>query len=522
MRTGGILLPVFSLPSVYGAGSFSTEARAFISRLREAGASWWQILPLTRTGWSFSPYDSISAFAGDPLYIDPEALREQGLLTEEDLLECAGACKSTGDHIDYPSVSSARERLLRKAYRRISALPAPVKETLFAGFQKFSGENAYWLRDYALFMALSEKYGAAWRKWPEELKRRDPAAIKKAHEEYLPETTYHAWVQYEFHREWEKLHAFARDNGVRILGDIPIYVSMESCDVWQSPVVFQLDEDLQPLSVSGCPPDAFSESGQLWNNPLYAWAGAEEEVLRWWTGRIAHTFRLFDAVRIDHFRGLESYYSIPAGSENALTGHWEKGPGMRFFSHIREKLGDLPFFAEDLGYITPEVRELLRETGCPGMKVLEFAFDSGEENPYLPSNFETDNSIVYTGTHDNDTLVSWFRELPDYKKDFVRWYLRTRQEESASRKAGELLAPGKALSEEEGTAAALILLVLSSRADTAVIPMQDLLLLGGEARMNVPSVPLGNWAWRLEKGLFSEDLAAGLRELNRITSRLPG
>lgn len=490
MRRAGILLPVSSLPSRYGIGSLSKEAYAFVDFLKAAGQSLWQILPLGPTGYGDSPYQSFSTFAGNPYYIDLEQLIEKGWLTKR---ECAAY--STGKDetkVDYEKIYKSRFKILKKAYER-SEIEADEK------YQWFCGENAYWLEDYALYMAVKEVFGnKAWIEWAEDIRLRWENAMEYYKTTYEREIGFYKFVQYLFFEQWNRLKEYANQNGVQIIGDIPIYVAYDSADTWAAPWNYQLDENRRPIAVAGCPPDAFSKTGQLWGNPLYDWKRHRESGYEWWISRIAACFRMYDIVRIDHFRGFDEYYAIPFGDETAEHGHWEKGPGIELFWKIKERFGERKIIAEDLGFLTESVIELVRQTGYPGMKILEFAFDSRESGDYLPHNY-TKNSVLYTGTHDNQTLVGWYEELSKEDRHLAERYLDMKRKKDIHWQ--------------------FIRAAYASVSDTVVIPMQDCLGLGKEARFNTPSTLGGNWQWRLKKGQCSDELAAALSDLSGLYGR---
>ncbi len=496
MRKNGILLPVSSLPGSYGIGCFSKEAYRFVDALKKAGQSYWQILPLGPTGYGDSPYQSFSTFAGNPYFIDLETLCAEGLLTKE---ECAAA--DFGDDpekIAYDKLYNSRFVLLRKAYAR--ALDKGVLAS--PAYEAFLEEEESWLSDYTLFVALKQNQGGAcWDLWEEPLRLREPAALAAAKEELAEEISFYSYLQYLFRKQWRALKAYANAKGIQIIGDIPIYVAFDSADLWANPDLFQLDEDHLPVAVAGCPPDAFSATGQLWGNPLYDWKRHEESGFAWWLGRISHCFGIYDLIRIDHFRGFDEFYAIPYGDKTAEFGKWMPGPGMKLFEAVKEALGELPIIAEDLGFLTDSVRKLLKDSGFPGMKVLQFAFDSREESDYLPHNYEK-NCVVYTGTHDNDTLMGWLQVISREDLEMVTAY------------AGLDVLP------KTEHAWALIRLAMTSTADTCILPVQDFLQIGSEGRINTPSTAAGNWCWRMKEGAFTEEMQKRLLRLTKVTGRL--
>lgn len=492
MRRCGVLLPVFSLPSKYGIGCFSREAYEFIDRLQEAGQSCWQILPLGPTSYGDSPYQSFSTFAGNPYYIDPQDLLDRGWITKR---QCDGY--DFGDDpekIDYAKMFESRFRMLWEAFQN-----SDISQN--GDFQKFREENRHWLDDYALFMAIKASFdNVCWVEWDEDIKTRKPAALKAYGEKFARETEFYRFQQYLFQLQWKKLKAYANGKGIRIVGDIPFYVALDSSDAWANPELFQFDEDCNPTAVAGCPPDAFSATGQLWGNPLYRWEYHKKTGYRWWISRMAASYQMYDVVRIDHFRAFDAYYSIPAGAKTAETGEWKPGPGYEFFAAVKKELGKRDVIAEDLGFLTPSVRKLVQKTGYPGMKVLQFAFDSREESDYLPHNY-TQNCVVYTGTHDNDTVRGWYGSLQRGDKRFCDRYLNL----SGSRK--------KEIHWE------MIRAAYASVADLAMIPMQDFLGLGNEARINLPSTLGINWQWRMQPDAFTPGLAEQMRNLAALYGR---
>ena len=492
MRRNGMLLPIASLPSPYGIGGFSKEAYEFIDLLEETGQKLWQILPLGPTSYGDSPYQSFSTFAGNPYFIDLDTLVEKGWLTKE-------ACEASdyGDnesYIDYGRIYNSRFVLLKQAFLNSDILSDEK-------FTEFCKDNQHWLPDYALYMALkNQNDGKSWIEWEEEIRLRKPEAVECYKRELEEECNFYEFLQYEFHEQWTKVKEYAHEKGIQIVGDVPIYGAFDSADTWANPELFQLDEKNLPLGVAGCPPDAFSATGQLWGNPLYNWAYHKKTGYDWWLKRIAYCFDLYDIVRIDHFRGFDEYYSIPYGDETAVNGHWEKGPGMDLFNTVKEKLGELDIIAEDLGFLTESVFQLLKDSGYPGMKVLQFAFDPSEDSDYLTYKYQR-NCVVYTGTHDNDTTAGWFEKLSDEDKEVALRYMNS------------FYTP------KEEQHWDLIALAMRSTADTCIIPVQDFLGLGSEARINMPSTLGDNWKWRMTKGAFSEELKEKIRRMTKLYGR---
>ena len=493
MRASGILMPVFSLPSRYGIGSFSKSAYQFVDMLKRAGQKYWQILPLCPTSYGDSPYQSFSTYAGNPYFIDLDQLIEEKLLTRK---ECQ-ACDFGDDpqDIDYGKLYENRFKLLRKAYER-----ANVGED--QEFEAYRRENAWWLDDYALFMAVKDRFdGVAWNEWAEDIRLRWSNAMDYYRRELYYEIEFYSYLQFVFMKQWKKLKNYANINGIEIIGDIPIYVAFDSADAWANPELFQFDSENLPTAVAGCPPDGFSADGQLWGNPLYRWDYHRETGFDWWIRRIAYCSELYDVVRIDHFRGFDEYYSIPYGDTTARNGHWEKGPGIALFEAAKNRLGELNIIAEDLGYITDSVKKLVADSGFPGMKVLEFAFDSREKSDYLPYTYEK-NSVVYTGTHDNETIAGWYAGLDKSDLKMCTDYMNIDR------------IPGKEYHWD------FIRLAMLSVSDLCVIPIQDYLGLDNRARINHPSTLGTNWRWRLAKGQLSASLLKEIREMTRISGRL--
>ena len=486
-RSAGILLPIFSLPSEYGIGSLGREARSFADFLHDAGQSWWQILPVGPTGLGNSPYTSASTFAGNPLLIDLETLCAHGLLTGDDL---ASARLPVTDKVDYGAVYHVREPLLRKA-------AALAWETEGGAIRAFADATP-WLKEYALFEAARRHFGCGWCDWPDEgLRRHEAAAVERWRRELEREVAYHTCVQYWFFTQWAALKAYVNGLGIQIIGDVPIYVSLDSSDVWSEREQFLLDGEGRPSKVAGVPPDYFSEDGQLWGNPLYNWDAMKRDGFGWWIRRVEGAVKLFDAIRIDHFRGLESYWAIPAESDTAKVGQWEKGPGMDLLRVLTSWFSGTTYIAEDLGILTDAVHDLRNESGLPGMKVLEFAF-SGPDNAYLPHHYQR-HCICYTGTHDNSPLALWRQEAAPEDVAHAVEYL--------------------ALTEQEGFHWGIIRGGMSSVAELFVAQMQDYLGLSEGNRMNIPGTQGGNWTWRLLPGELSDALSVRIDRMTALYGR---
>ncbi len=490
MRKSGILMHITSLPGPYGVGTMGKQAFAFVDFLRQAGQQYWQVLPLTPTGFGDSPYQSCSSYAGNHYMIDLDSLVEEGLLTQQELQEIRWEVEPT--RVDFGLLYQNRLRILRKAFNRFCE---------DGQFQLFLEANACWLPDFALYMALKDKYnGAPWYQWPDPVKFRDAAAIDAITAELNEEVRFYCFVQYLFHKQWSALRDYARANGVKIIGDVPIYVPYDSVEAWQEPQYFQLDENCVPTAVAGCPPDAFSEDGQLWGNPVYRWERMKENGYQWWIRRLGAAGKLYDVVRLDHFRGFEAYWSVPFGDETARNGRWIQGPGLDFIHAVKEQLPQLSLIAEDLGFLTQEVLDLRDASGFPGMKVLEFAFDSREPSEYLPHTYPQ-NSVCYIGTHDNMTMRQWF--------------------DTASTDAIAYATEYMTLNREEGLVWGVIRTAEACVSELCVIQMQDLLNLGGEARMNFPGTMTGsNWTWRACDGFTGNGLAERLYGLTKLYGRV--
>ncbi len=501
MRRCGMLLPVASLPSRFGIGAFSKEAYEFVDQLREAGQQVWQILPLGPTGYGDSPYQSFSAFAGNPYFIDLETLIQEGLLTEE---ECQATDLGNDEaRIAYDKIYENRFPLLKRAYER-------WKESLGGGKKadEAAGQMAEELlreetREYCFYMAVKDHFQSqSWDLWDEDIRLRKTEAMERYRSLLRDETGFYEFLQIKFEEQWGRLKSYANSQGIQIMGDIPIYVAFDGADSWAYPQLFQFDENRMPEGVAGCPPDAFSATGQLWGNPLYDWEYHRKTGYEWWMKRMEYCFSMYDLVRVDHFRGFDEYYSIPYGDETAQNGSWKLGPGIEIFRKMGEHFGKkLPIVAEDLGFLTPSVYRLLEETGFPGMKVLEFAFEEGGTSPYLPHNYGK-NCVVYTGTHDNDTLAGWYKDMEIEQKEFSIDYL------------GNGRTPTDQIHWD------FIRLALSSVADLAVIPVQDYLGLGKEARINRPSTLGNNWQWRLLPGQLDEKTIRRCRRMAEVYGRV--
>ena len=490
MRSSGILMHITSLPGAYGVGTMGREAFAFVDFLKSAGQSCWQILPLSPTGYGDSPYQSCSTFAGNHYLIDLETLVDEGLLNREEL-DTIQWCRRE-DKVDFGLLYENRLKVLRLAFARF-----PFGED----FDAFCEENAAWLPDFALFMALKDHNGGKpWQQWEDGLKHRRAEAMETARRELSQEIRFIQFVQYLFYKQWNALRAYAAEQGITIIGDVPIYVPYDSAEVWAEPQLFQLDENLDPVMVAGCPPDAFSADGQLWGNPIYRWDEMKKDGYSWWLRRLAAAEKLYDVTRMDHFRGLEAYWAIPYGDTTARNGKWVKGPDLDFIRAVQEGLPQLKMIAEDLGYLTQEVLDLRDASGYPGMKVLQFGFDPREPSNYLPHTY-TGNTICYTGTHDNLTMRQWFDTADEVMLDFAARYMN--------------------LKEEKDYVWDVIRTAFASVSDLCIVPMQDILDLGGEARMNFPGTMSDkNWTWRMERGAIHKDLAKKIRDLTELYARL--
>ena len=526
-RSSGILLHPSSLPSKFGIGDFGPNAYKFVDFLEKSGQHLWQILPLGPTSFGDSPYQSFSTFAGNTLFISPEVLCQKGYLEERDVeLAPIFSCKKT----DYGNAIPFKRGLFEKAHRRFQKKAFTADQV---AFQKFCEKNSFWLEDYALFASLKDYFiaerqeagfsneffafeektakklsknlqkdyyfGAVWSTWPEELVNREYGALEKWKRKLTTAIDRYKFLQFEFFSQWEALKQYANEKNIKIIGDVPIFVAYDSADTWANPKNYYIDEKGFPTVVAGVPPDYFSETGQLWGNPLYRWEEHERTGYKWWIDRIRCTLNMVDILRIDHFRGFESYWAVPFGDRDATKGEWRKGPAEKLFKAVEKELGNLPIIAEDLGIITDDVRELRKKLGFPGMRILHFAFNDDSKNDYLPHNYEP-NTVVYTGTHDNDTTIGWYTNGTEHEKDYVRRYMNI---------SGDDIAWD------------MIRLAMSSSAVFAIFPIQDMLRLDGSHRMNIPSTSNSNWQFRFELSQLNEDDANGLRYLSELFNRIP-
>ena len=497
-RSSGVLLSVTSLPSKHGIGCFSKEAYDFVDWLVKAGQTWWQILPLGPTCYGpsdDSPYQSYSAFAGNPYMISLDALIKEGVLSRK---ECDALDFGENPRkVDYDKLHEHRLALLHKAYERSNISQDPE-------YQKFLKDNSWWLADYALFMALKDFFGGVcWTEWPQDIRLHWGFALDYYREKLYFDIEFQQYLQFKFFQQWLKLKDYANEKGIRIIGDMPIYVSLDSSDVWAHPELFQLDESNKPTAIAGCPPDAFSADGQVWGNPLYRWDYHEKTGYDWWVSRLYQSFRLYDAVRIDHFRGMDEYFSIPYGAETAKDGHWEPGPGMKLFNTVKARLGDKQLIAEDLGHMTDSVRQLVKDSAFPNMKVIQFGFsvdDLGKTNDYLPHNYDR-NCVVYTGTHDNETIAGWYKGLKKKEKLLLREYLDDYHTDDAE------------------FYRSINRMAMASVANICILPLQDVLGLDNSARMNQPSTVQTNWRWRMDADMLTKEAQKELLELTKRYGR---
>ena len=491
MRSSGVLMHMSSLPSPYGIGTMGKQAKQFVDFLEKAGQTYWQMLPICPTSYGDSPYQSPSGFAGNPYFIDLDILCTKKLLKKSECRSYQWNVKD--DTVDYALLYENRYDLLRKAKVRFF-------ENVPQEYWQFCEKEADWLDDFALFMALKEAHnGAQWSEWERPLKFREAEAIAKAKDTYADEIDFWKMLQYLFFEQWCELKNYANEQGIRIIGDIPIYVAFDGADSWAHPELFQFDEECLPKAVAGCPPDAFSADGQLWGNPLFRWDVMREDGYSWWTMRLRKMSTLYDVIRIDHFRGFDSYYAIPGKDTTARNGVWRNGPGMELFRAVEEKLGKLDIIVEDLGFLTPSVLQLVADSGYPGMKVVQFAFDSRDDSDYMPHNYDK-HCVVYTGTHDNDTILGWMKQAPKNSVKKAKEYLR--------------------MTKEEGYNWGMMCGAWMSSANLAVVTMQDLIGLGSSARMNIPSTLGGNWTWRALPGQINAPLANKLHHKTELYGRL--
>ncbi len=494
-RVAGVLMPITSLPSPYGIGTIGKEARKFADFLKASGQSVWQILPVGPTSYGDSPYQSFSTYAGNPYMIDLDTLVADGLLKKKQIAKYDWG--DNNEKVDYAKIYQSRFEVLRIAYENFKQKDEKTQKE----FSSFKRKNASWIKDYALYMAVKLSFdNAAWVDWPDEdIKLRHSAAVARYTRKYKDEIDFFKFIQFEFYKQWADFREYVNSLGIKILGDMPIYVAMDSADTWAHSEVFWLDENKAPVCVAGCPPDYFSETGQLWGNPLYNWDYLRETGYKWWFDRISAASKLFDITRIDHFRAFDTYYAIPYPAENAIIGEWKQGPGIDFFYKMRESIGDIPIVAEDLGELFDSVRQLLRESGYPGMKVLEFAFTCEDDNEFLPHRYNA-NCVVYTGTHDNDTIIGWYENAIESNIEQCNNYLGIMEGDEVNWKFIEA--------------------AYKSVANTAVIQMQDILGLSSDARMNIPSTLGDNWTWRMASDALSKELSDRLYEMTVRYSRL--
>lgn len=482
-RSSGILMPMSSLPSPYGIGTMGKAAYDFVDFLSAAGQRWWQLLPIGPTSYGDSPYSSFSTFAGNPYYIDLDMLIEDGLLEKGEVLSADWG--ESPERTDYGLIYGSRFKVLRLAFLR-------GREPLEEELARFRRENAGWIENYALYMAVKAQFGMrSWVEWPDEgIRLHRPEAVEEYSRRLSQELDFYVFMQYLFFRQWERLRVYAGEKGVGFIGDIPIYVALDSADVWSEPRFFQLDEDNVPVEVAGVPPDDFTADGQLWGNPLYDWDTMAADGYGWWIRRIDGARKLYDIIRIDHFRGFESYWAVPNGDDTAINGHWRPGPGMKLVGVLTSWFSQLRFIAEDLGYATPGVKKLVADSGLPGMKILEFAFDAHGESDYLPHRCSR-NSVCYMGTHDNDTVLGWLSDTEPEDRAFAARYMH--------------------ISEDEGWCWGLIRTGMATASDLFVMQMQDVLELPADCRMNVPGTSMGNWRWRMAADALTDALAEKLR-----------
>lgn len=491
-RGAGLLLPISSLPSPYGIGTLGDEAYKFVDFLVEAGQSYWQVLPVGPTSYGDSPYQSFSAFAGNPYFIDLDYLVEEGLITKKDIKQYQWV--SNVEYVEYAMIYESRFKVLRTAFKNSDHIGT-------VEYDEFLKDNEYWLDDYSLYMAAKFKFdNVEWQQWDEGIRLRKPEALEQYKEELKEDMDFWKFCQFKFFEQWNDLRTYANESGIQIIGDIPIYVAMDSADVWAHKELFELDEDVKPINVAGVPPDAFSEDGQLWGNPLYDWKKMEKDDFLWWKERMRSNSKLYDFIRIDHFIGVVNYYSIAADCKNAKQGEWRKGPGKKLTDAINSAIGDAQIIAEDLGVVSQPVKDLLKETGYPGMKIIEFAFDGGPDNDHLPHNYNP-NSLVYGGTHDNETVAGYFCSKTKKELKYAMEYL--------------------GVTEKNEIPDAVLRTAYASVSAMAIFQVQDILGLGNEARMNTPSTVGNNWKWRMAKGCLKKQHAKKLYKLAEFYARLP-
>jgi len=489
-RNSGILMHISSLPGKYGIGDFGIEAYNFIDFLFNSNQKNWQILPLGITGYGDSPYQSFSSFAGNPYFIDIEEFIKSNFITKAEIK--LYNLDSNNKTIDYHKLDENKYKILKMVYQRsFSEIENELKT--------FYKNEKEWLRPFAIFMSLKESYnGKSWLRWEEKYRKFNSIEVKEFEKKNQKELFFWIFTQFYFYKQWTKIKKYANNKGIKIIGDLPIYVAEDSADIWSNSEIFKLDEKLIPKKISGVPPDLFSQTGQLWGNPIYDWNKMKENNFSWWIKRIKHNFKLYDRLRIDHFRGFQAYWEVDYGSEDAVDGKWVKGPGIDFFKKVKEQLGELDIIAEDLGYLTEEVHNLIKETGYPGMKILQFAFDGSPDNNYLPHNY-IKNSVVYTGTHDNNTTKSWFEKKNDDNKKYILDYIKSEREKEISWE--------------------MIITAWSSTADLAVAPIQDFLALGSETRMNTPSTLGDNWKWRIDEKKLNKKLSQKIAYITQLYGR---
>lgn len=489
-RASGVLMHISSLPGNTGIGTLGKYAYQFVDYLKKYGQTYWQMLPICPTSYGDSPYQSFSTFAGNPYFIDFEKLEADGLLSRSDWENVNWG--DNKNYVDYGLLYVERHKVFAKIQENFN-------KNIPADFEKYCADNSFWLDDYALFMAIKDAHnGASFSTWESDIKVRQPGAVVNWSERCAKRVQYYKILQYLFYKQWYELKKYANDNGIKIVGDIPIYVAADSSDVWTNPKQFALKGDLTPIEVAGCPPDAFSADGQLWGNPVYDWEYHKQTGYAWWKKRISECLKIYDVIRIDHFRGFDEYYCIPFGSPNAKNGQWRKGPGAALFNEIRKEFGDINIIAEDLGFLTPTVIQMLKDVGFPGMKVLQFAFDSREESDYIPHRYGH-NSVVYTGTHDNDTILGWCKSAGADDVAFAKKYLRANSDDELRQE--------------------MMISALSCVANTCILCMQDLIGLDGSARMNIPSTVGNNWKWRASEDQITDKQFEFLGYYTRLYGR---